>query len=76
MTGTGSSSTVNGESSVEILYEFGFKTSSNDDSGPYTVDLDPKYMKGLGKYENKMEVRGELLSTTGLTVTEFESMFV
>ena len=76
ITGTGSSSTVNGESSVEILYEFGFKTSSNDDSGPYTVDLDPKYMKGLGKYENKMEVRGELLSTTGLTVTEFESMFV
>ena len=77
ITGTGSSSTVNGESSVEILYEFGFKTSSNDGSGPYTVDLDPKYMKGLGKYENKMEIRGELYAMPGFTtVTEFESMFV
>ena len=76
ITGIGSSSTVNGDSSVEILYKFGFKSSSDDGSAAYTVDLDPKYIKGLGKYENKMKIRGELWAPTGITVTEFESMFV
>ena len=75
ITGFGSSSTVNGDCSVEFLYEFGFKASSNDDSEPYTVELDPKYMKGFGKFENKMEIVGELTSPTSLTVMEFESIF-
>ena len=75
ITGFGSSSTVNGDCSVEFLYEFGFKASSNDDSEPYTVELDPKYMKGFGKFENKMEIVGELTSPTSLTVMEFESTF-
>ena len=77
ITGIGSSSTVNGDCSVDLRYEFGFKESSNDDSEPYTVEVDPKYMKGLGKFENKMEVKGDLLSPNSRTliVSEFEETF-
>ena len=73
--GIGSSSTVNGDCSVDFLYEFGFKESFSDDSEPYTVEVDPKYMKGLGKFENKMEIVGDLLSPTSLMVSEFEATF-
>ena len=73
--GIGSSSTVNGDCSVDFLYEFGFKESFSDDSEPYTVEVHPKYMKGLGKFENKMEIIGDLLSPTSLMVSEFEATF-
>ena len=73
--GIGSSSTSNDDCSVEFLYEFGFKTSSIDDSEPYNVELDPRYMKGFDMFENKMEIIGELTSPTSLTVMEFEATF-
>jgi len=73
--GIKTSSNVNGESSVQILYQFGFKASSNDEAGPYTVDLNKKYLKGIGKFEKKMDIEGELVSIFGQSVGDFESMF-
>ena len=75
ITGIGSSSTINDDCSVKFLYEFGFEVSSIDGSELYTVELDPRYMKGFDMFENEMEIIGELTSSTGLTVMEFEATF-
>ena len=75
ITGIGSSYTSNDDCSVEFIYELGFKTSSIDGSELYTVELDPRYMKGFDLFENKMEIIGELTSPTSLTVMEFEATF-
>ncbi len=75
ITGIGSSSTSNDDCSFKFLYEFGFEVSSIDGSELYTVELDPRYMKGFDMFENEMEIIGELTSSTGLTVMEFEATF-
>ena len=69
------SSAVNGSSSAEILYQFGFKSALDDEVGPCAVDISNKYMNGSGKFEAKMDTNGELVSIFGQTVGDFESMF-
>jgi len=49
-----------------------FKSSFSGDSGNIAVDIKDSYVKGIGKFERKMDIEGELQTRSGVTLSEFE----
>ena len=60
--------------SLTITYKMYFLQNTFKRNIDYGIKLKDDYMLGLGKFEDKMNIRGELQSVYGQTVGEFEEM--
>ena len=60
--------------SLTITYKMYFLQNTFERNIDYGIKLKDDYMLGLGKFEDKMNIRGELQSVYGQTVGEFEEM--
>ena len=49
-----------------------FKSANSSDSGDVAVHIKDSYVKGLGKFESKMGIDGELQTRSGMTFSDFE----
>ena len=66
-------STVN-KPSVLTTYKMYFQQNTLDQNTDYGIILKNDYIFGLGKFEDKMKILGELETIYGQTVSEFEQM--
>ena len=73
ITTEGSVSRKNDDYELKIDNMMLFKSSSKDDSNNFAVHIDESYMKGLGKFERKMDIEGELQTPRGgMTLSNLE----